>query len=162
MERFKACEKEMKTKAYSKEGLASNKMDPKEKVFFCADVRVLPMLMQPPVPFRRKWRHASGSSTFSTHSEHKSTLTRPNLSSCRYGVRSVAKEKKLTCFVCRQRRRQTQSASGSRRLKTSSSDTSSTRFVWSLSFAWSTTILSISTSSTPSRTTSPTTPRATR
>jgi len=34
MERFKACEKEMKTKAYSKEGLASNKMDPKEKVFF--------------------------------------------------------------------------------------------------------------------------------
>lgn len=28
---FKACEKEIKTKAYSKEGLASNKMDPKEK-----------------------------------------------------------------------------------------------------------------------------------
>lgn len=32
MERFKACEKEMKTKAFSKEGLmASSKMDPKEK-----------------------------------------------------------------------------------------------------------------------------------
>ena len=31
MERFKSCEKEMKTKAYSKEGLASNKMDPHEK-----------------------------------------------------------------------------------------------------------------------------------
>jgi len=31
MENFKACEKEMKTKAFSKEGLASNKMDPKEK-----------------------------------------------------------------------------------------------------------------------------------
>ena len=31
MERFKLCEKEMKTKAYSKEGLASNKMDPHEK-----------------------------------------------------------------------------------------------------------------------------------
>ena len=30
MERFKACEKEMKTKAFSKEGLlASSKMDPK-------------------------------------------------------------------------------------------------------------------------------------
>lgn len=32
MEKFKACEKEMKTKAYSKEGLQqSTKMDPKEK-----------------------------------------------------------------------------------------------------------------------------------
>lgn len=31
MERFKECEKEMKTKAYSKEGLASTKMDPREK-----------------------------------------------------------------------------------------------------------------------------------
>lgn len=31
MEEFKACEKEMKTKAFSKEGLASNKMDPKTK-----------------------------------------------------------------------------------------------------------------------------------
>jgi len=31
MENFKACEKEMKTKAFSKEGLASTKMDPKEK-----------------------------------------------------------------------------------------------------------------------------------
>ena len=31
MENFKACEKEMKTKAFSKEGLASNKMDPQEK-----------------------------------------------------------------------------------------------------------------------------------
>ena len=32
MEKFKACEKEMKTKAYSKEGLSqSAKMDPKEK-----------------------------------------------------------------------------------------------------------------------------------
>ena len=31
MEQFKTCEKEMKTKAYSKEGLASNKMDPHEK-----------------------------------------------------------------------------------------------------------------------------------
>ena len=32
MERFKACEKEMKTKAFSKEGLlASSKMDPREK-----------------------------------------------------------------------------------------------------------------------------------
>lgn len=32
MEKFKACEKEMKTKAYSKEGLSqSQKMDPKEK-----------------------------------------------------------------------------------------------------------------------------------
>jgi len=31
MELFKACEKEMKIKAFSKEGLASNKMDPREK-----------------------------------------------------------------------------------------------------------------------------------
>lgn len=32
MEKFKACEKEMKTKAYSKEGLQQSiKMDPKEK-----------------------------------------------------------------------------------------------------------------------------------
>jgi CCR4-NOT transcription complex subunit 3 len=31
MERFKLCEKEMKTKAYSKEGLALNKTDPQEK-----------------------------------------------------------------------------------------------------------------------------------
>ena len=32
MEKFKACEKEMKTKAYSKEGLSQmTKMDPKEK-----------------------------------------------------------------------------------------------------------------------------------
>lgn len=31
MERFKACEKEMKTKAYSKEGLTSSKLDPREK-----------------------------------------------------------------------------------------------------------------------------------
>jgi len=38
MERFKACEKELKTKAYSKEGLQSaNKIDPqeKEKVDLC-------------------------------------------------------------------------------------------------------------------------------
>lgn len=31
MERFKACEKEMKTKAYSKEGLTSSRLDPREK-----------------------------------------------------------------------------------------------------------------------------------
>ena len=32
MERFKACEKEMKTKAYSKEGLTNSaRMDPREK-----------------------------------------------------------------------------------------------------------------------------------
>lgn len=31
MERFKACEREMKTKAFSKEGLAPSKMDPRER-----------------------------------------------------------------------------------------------------------------------------------
>ncbi len=31
MERFKVCEREMKTKAFSKEGLQANKLDPKER-----------------------------------------------------------------------------------------------------------------------------------